>query len=412
MQDIKDTFEITYEKQRIDLTHLTSYTIDDPSTFEIDDAISLEVINGNYFVWIHISDVSEYISKDSEDDKEAYKKACTTYLLNNVLPIFPNKIITENLSLIKGKQCRALSTRVELSPNGSILSCKIIKSLINIKYRLSYQEANELIDYAPPEEMDLNTLLLLMQKRKDTRIDSGAIIIDKPEGKILSIDGKPTISILEPSPSRMLVSECMILMGTVVGEFGKSYNIPMPFRSQLDPKYPKKLNNIKEISKEIQDVIMKHSFSKSFLGTKANRHSGLGLNCYVQCTSPIRRYTDLIAHRQIKSFIANEDILDDIKLGQILLIQEKKQRQVIETMRESNLDLLSQILLDEVRIVDLIFIKWLNIKDFIGLFYFKRFAIDIVCKLEKQEELLPGDFVKGSLKPNHQSTIRFHLSVG
>lgn len=96
-----------------------------------------------------------------------------------------------------------------------------------------------------------------------------------------------------------MVAEAMILAGAVTAQFGIDRAIPLPFRSQLpaDLPSPAQLDELPEGA--VRFAAIKRCLSRGLMGTKPAAHFSLGLPAYVQATSPIRRYGDLVVQRQI-----------------------------------------------------------------------------------------------------------------
>ena len=135
-----------------DLSYLKTYTIDDSKTVEIDDAVSLEKISGQYKLWIHISSPTSYIRHKSEIDNKARKLISTVYFSNSTLYMLPEVLIKEVFSLTNKEKRESISLGIIFNEDGSVYHSEIVQSLIKVNYRLNYTEADELIDYAPKEE--------------------------------------------------------------------------------------------------------------------------------------------------------------------------------------------------------------------------------------------------------------------
>ena len=149
-----------------DLTYLKTYSIDDSKTFEIDDAISLEKISFQNKLWIHIASPTSYFEYQSAIDKRARKLISTVYLSTNTYYMLPEILINDVFSLSDKEKRESLSLGVSFNEDGSVGSIEIVKSIIKVDYRLTYTEADELIDYAPKEEEDLSIISKILQSRK------------------------------------------------------------------------------------------------------------------------------------------------------------------------------------------------------------------------------------------------------
>ena len=115
------------DQDRRDLTHLKVYTIDDESTKEIDDGLSLEFLEeGQQRVWVHIADPSRWVTPGDELDREAQRRSTTLYLPTGMIPMFPVELSTGPMSLVEGEVCCALSFGILLTPEGAVERYEIL----------------------------------------------------------------------------------------------------------------------------------------------------------------------------------------------------------------------------------------------------------------------------------------------
>ena len=122
----------------------------------------------------------------------------------------------------------------------------------------------------------------------------------------------------QDTPSRMIVAEFMILHNALAAEFCKMNNIPILFRAQSQPTEKLPLDEKGYVFYVFQQ---RRKLSPLSISTNPNSHSGLGVELYTQATSPIRRYLDLVAQRQLNGFLAkgkpvySEKGLDEIRIS-------------------------------------------------------------------------------------------------
>ena len=303
---------------RRDLTHLHVYTIDDISTTEIDDGLSIETLaDGNKRIWIHIADPTRWLEPESILDKDARKRGTSVYLPTGVIPMFPMDLATGPMSLIQSKVCHAMSFAVDLDEMGAISNYEIVASLIKPNYRLTYEDVEEMLQLGV--EDDLERLADFARLRKKWRVSQGAIEIHLPDTSV-KVDSNPkaqsdakggdrlTLELVEDTFSRQLVAEMMILGGEVAAKFAQTNNIPIPYRYQEQPELPP-LDTLMQLpAGPVREFAICRCMTKGSLGLYASRHAGLGLDAYAQITSPIRRYSDLLAHWQIKAFLRQEPL--------------------------------------------------------------------------------------------------------
>ncbi|MCC5635140.1 ribonuclease R [Nostoc sp. CHAB 5844] len=295
------------DANRLDLTHLKVYTIDDESTTEIDDGLSWESLtDGRERLWVHIADPTRWLEPEDDLDLEARKRGSTVYLPTGMIPMFPEILATGPMSLVQGKICCALSFGIILDSNGAVEDYSIHASLIKPTYRLTYEDVDEMLELGVQAEPEIAAIATWARKRKSWRYNQGAISINMPEAMIKVKGDEISIDILDDSSSRQLVAEMMILAGEVAARYGQTHNIPLPFRGQPQPELPPEEELIQLPAGFVRACAMRRCMPKSEMSITPVRHAGLGLNTYTQATSPIRRYSDLLTHFQLKAHLRGE----------------------------------------------------------------------------------------------------------
>jgi exoribonuclease II len=323
---------------RLDLTHLKVYTIDDESTSEIDDGVSWELLaDGQQRLWIHIADPTRWLIPEDELDKEARRRATTVYLPTGMIPMFPAVLATGPMSLIQGKSCCALSFGVILDSVGAVDSYSIHASLIKPTYRLTYEDVDEMLQLGVKAEPEIAAIASSAQLRKTWRHSQGAISIHLPEASIKVKGDEITINVLEDSTSRQLVAEMMILAGEVAGRYGQAHNIALPFRGQPQPELPSPEELIQLPAGPVRACGMRRCMPKSEMSITPTRHAGLGLQTYTQATSPIRRYSDLLTHFQLKAHLRGENLpFSAEQLKEVMLSVFSVSQEVVLVERQTN----------------------------------------------------------------------------
>ncbi|MGF2038988.1 MAG: ribonuclease R family protein [Nostoc sp. CmiVER01] len=298
---------IDSDTNRLDLTHLKVYTIDDETTTEIDDGLSWEVLpDGRERLWVHIADPTRWLVPEDELDLEARKRGSTVYLPTGMIPMFPEVLATGPMSLIQGRVCCALSFGIILDTTGGVEDYSIHTSSIKPTYRLTYEDVDEMLQLRVQAEPEIAAIATWAQKRKAWRYAQGAISITMPEAMIKVKDDEINIDILDDSPSRQVVAEMMIVAGEVAARYGKAHNIPLPFRGQPQPELPPEEELLLLPAGFVRACAMRRCMPKSEMSITPLRHAGLGLDTYTQATSPIRRYSDLLTHFQLKAHLRGE----------------------------------------------------------------------------------------------------------
>ncbi|WP_019507969.1 ribonuclease catalytic domain-containing protein [Pleurocapsa sp. PCC 7319] len=298
------------DDNRLNLTHLKVCTIDDESTTEIDDGLSIEYLdNGIAKIWIHIADPTRLVAPGDELDLEARRRSTSLYLPTGMVSMFPPELATGPMSLVQGQVCPALSFGVVLDETGGIQEYEIHATLIKPTYRLTYDDVDEMLQLGVQNEPEIADLAQQAQLRRHWRKAQGSIQIKMPESIIkVKNNEEVTIELIDSSPSRQLVAEMMILAGQIGGKYGAEHNLPLPFRGQPQPELPSEEELLQLPAGPTRFCALRSCMPRSETSMSPIRHASLGLESYVQVTSPIRRYTDLLAHFQIKAHLKEEEL--------------------------------------------------------------------------------------------------------
>ncbi len=295
---------------RLDLTQLKVCTIDDESTTEIDDGLSIEYLAaGHSKLWIHIADPTRLVFPEDELDLEARRRSTSLYLPTGMVSMFPEELATGPMSLVQGKVCSALSFGVILDETGAIAEYEIHPSLIKPTYRLTYDDVDEMLHLGLKDEPEIAELAKWANLRKEWRKSQGSIQIKMPESVIkVKSNEEITIELIDGSISRQLVAEMMILAGQIAGNYGSEHDLPLPYRGQPQPELPPEEELLQLPAGFVRFCAIRRCMPRSETSMAPIRHASLGLDSYVQVTSPIRRYTDLLAHFQIKAHLRGEEL--------------------------------------------------------------------------------------------------------
>ena len=375
-----------------DLTHLKTYTIDDSKTVEIDDAISLEQVSGQNKLWIHIASPASYIEYQSGIDKKARKLVSTVYLSTKTSYMLPEALINNIFSLSDKEKRESLSLGVILNDDGSISSTEIVQSLIQVDYRLDFTEADELIDYAPKEEIDLSLISTILESRKSWRKNLGSIEILESYGKIVVEDKIPNIKIIDPTLSRQLISEAMILYGDIISNFTKLNKIPVPYRVQERSDKVSKDNIQLSDNKILYNFLLKKTMGKTYYSINPMQHDSLALTSYLHATSPIRRYADLLVHYQLNRFLNNKVLISKDDVQQIIHEINNQGRQNIMRFREDQKYWLGKWFENNTfNEYSVILLNWVNRYKNICLLYFVDYNFSTISNLHSKLNINIGD---------------------
>ncbi|HLW71777.1 MAG TPA: ribonuclease catalytic domain-containing protein [Candidatus Binataceae bacterium] len=260
-------------------------TIDDAETVEIDDALACETLPGGGFrVRVHIALVADFVAKGGPMDVEAAARGTTVYLPETTVRMLPDAVSTDRASLRAAAERHVLTTDVSLSATGEVTSYELYPELICVDARLTYDQADAIIADAAIETENAALLARLREATvilRERRRAAGARLIQRREPKVTVVGDQIDIRIIDPaSPSRELVAELMVLSNYIAARLGADRGAPMIYRVQPNP---------------MDNTLAQ----RARLSLYPEFHAGVGLECYVQASSPIRRYLDLVLQRQL-----------------------------------------------------------------------------------------------------------------
>ena len=339
-------------KGRRDLRDLIVCSIDPPGCVDIDDALHARKLpNGNYEVGVHIADVSHFVKPNNAMDKEASQRGTTVYLVDKRIDMLPMLLGTDLCSLKPYVERYAFSVIWEVNENADIINSQFTKSVIRSREAFSYEQAQLRIDDASQQDeltTGMRTLLMLSQKLKQKRMDAGALNLASPEVKVRSeseTSDPVDVHVKKSLATNSLVEEFMLLANISVA--ARNYEAfpqtallrrhAAPPKSNFEElanqlKVKKGLELRSDSSGAVADSLDKcvdpnNPFFNTLVrimatrcmmsaeyfcaGTQAYpefRHYGLASEIYTHFTSPIRRYADLEAHRQLAAAIEYEQL--------------------------------------------------------------------------------------------------------
>ncbi len=334
---------------RVDLRDLPFCTIDPDDAKDFDDAIYFD--KENFVIYVAIADVSEYVTPNSNIDKEAKERGFSIYFPHKSIPMLP-RALSENICSLKPNEDRlAFTFKITLNRNSlAVEKEELFDAVINSKKRFTYSRVDEFLDgefknLDYEEEIILNWLLDLYKvtaKLKKARLSKGYDFAN--EEVRIKLDSKQNIieSHLEKeTPSHALIEDCMLLANMASAKMIK-YGI---FRVHEEPSFEKidelltdlatigivakNKGSIHElivelqkeakelnISKYVDKMIIKSQKQAKYSADNIG-HFGLGFKEYSHFTSPIRRYSDLTLHRLLKSMIRDDTKYRDYILRNI-----------------------------------------------------------------------------------------------
>ena len=288
------------DSKREDLRHLNTFTIDGPLTRDFDDALSIDITSDSIFLGVHISDVAHVISPDSLLDAEASQRGSSLYLPRRHIPMIPQKLSQDTLSLREGCDRNAISLISRLDKSGNLLDYRFALTLVNVKRQLTYDQVNEIYI----KERLLEEAHQLSQFMRQKRIDQGSLTLSLPEIYVRFYpDSSLQLEMVEQNtPSRMMVAEFMIFYNWLAARFCRDNEIPVLYRGQEGPSERLSMNEAGYLYFVFKQ---RRKLNPLMIDTEPRRHTGLGLDVYTNASSPIRRYLDLVVQRQIGAYLVD-----------------------------------------------------------------------------------------------------------
>ncbi|MCR4714733.1 MAG: RNB domain-containing ribonuclease [Treponemataceae bacterium] len=316
-------------EERLELD-CTAWAIDNAWSTDPDDAISYD---GTY-LWVHIADPASTVTPDSKIDITARNRGSTLYIPEGAARMLSEESLEDYaLGLCEykdgkptGKKSKALSFRLRLDENGAITDSAVIKTLVHVE-RLTYEQADERRD--TPE---LAPLFEIADRNLKRRTASGAVSIELPEVHISLTGQEVTITPTEKPLASGMIREMMLLAGEAAAKFAFKNGIPFPFVSQEKPDIPKDIP-----AGLAGQYRLRRSMRSRSVGVTPSQHAGLGLGMYSQVTSPLRRYSDLIAHIQLRAFLDGRDLLDKDTMLERISAGDAAAGNASKAERESNM---------------------------------------------------------------------------
>ena len=337
---VPDTISEEDIKGRKDLRDEVIITIDGADAKDLDDAIQVKRLeNGNYYLGVHIADVSHYVTEDSSMDNEAYERGTSVYLTDRVIPMLPQRLSNGICSLHPDVDRLTLSCEMEIDHSGEVVNYTISPSVIKNHYRMTYDAVNEILEEDDQQLKEEYSEIVGMLKEMEElhhilekkRVNRGSIDFDTREAKIqVDPTGFPVdILMRERGVGERLIESFMLSANETVSEHYAKQDLPILYRVHDKPDEgkmqrfiefvsgfginvkglkdsisPKKLQNILDKvhgtpEEGMISMLLLRSMQQAKYDVVPIGHYGLAAEYYSHFTSPIRRYPDLILHRLI-----------------------------------------------------------------------------------------------------------------
>ena len=352
-------------KEHIDLTDIPFITIDGENSRDFDDAVWAEITKKQIKIMVAIADVSFFVESDSYIDKEAKKRGNSFYFPNKVIPMLPEELSNDICSLVPNQKRACIVVEIVLSKDLGTKRVKIFRALIKSHARLTYNEVDNI--FLKKLKNNFSNLIQNLfevyeildrdsQKRGKINFEFSEYEIQFNENDNFNFKKKTHLY------SYKIIEEIMVLTNSSIAETLTKKKIRTIFRNHSEPKKER----IEEIGKIFRDIghgeiaplltnlnfskvidvlkkknlnflneILIRTQSKALYDFENKGHFGLGLSNYLHFTSPIRRYSDLIVHRDLAHLLFKQKKGEINKeLSEILTEQEKKSDRIERTILE------------------------------------------------------------------------------
>ncbi len=390
------TEEERHEAGRRDITDQSAVTIDGDDSKDFDDAVVLwKLDNGNYHLGVHIADVAHYVKEGTPLDREAFARGNSTYLVDRVIPMLPFRLSNGICSLNEGVDRLVLSCDMEITPEGERVSYDIYPAVMRSHGRLTYNKVNQALRADVPDSdledkyvkvrpmlKDMAALHEALYKQRHAR---GSIDFEEPEAKIIVDEkGKPVDIVLHSrGTAEKMIESFMLLANETVAEAYYRKKVPFLYRVhetpeadritrffefcsafglnvKADPNDIKPMDLQKVVTKtlgtpeeEVLQMMMLRSLKQAHYSEDPLGHFGIAAKYYTHFTSPIRRYSDTMAHRMIHAYL-EEGMGDEVKehfkeeLPEVADQTSTQERRSIDTERATNDLKMTEYMADQV----------------------------------------------------------------
>jgi len=351
---------------RLDYRNIPVFTIDPDDAKDFDDALSIErLAHGEVRVGVHIADVSSYVKPGTAIDREARKRGNSTYLVGTVIPMLPEKLSNGLCSLVEGHDRICKAVFLTYGADSRLKDTGYANTVIRSRKRLTYRQAYALLFEdslekiralpVPPKhqtgstgralrELDdqeltslqgwIRSLWRIASALRASRMAHGSLDLDMPETKIFvdPLGYADRLEKIEQDESHQLIEEFMLAANEAVARLTRANRLPSLYRVHDEPD-PEKLGEYRqfvstfgikvgdltrreEVSKLLR-ILRTHpqghtlrtqflrSLKKACYRSTPDGHYGLHKKDYTHFTSPIRRYSDLVVHQVLQSYLAH-----------------------------------------------------------------------------------------------------------
>ena len=333
---------------RLDWRDVPTVTIDGETARDFDDAISLKKLdNGNFYLGVHIADVSYYVREGTALDQEARLRGTSVYFPERAIPMLPERLSNGICSLNPQVDRLAMSALMEVDRSGRVVKYELRETVIRSAARMTYTGVNKLLTHADPQLAEQYTNLLdlfstmeeLARVLIKMRADRGAIDFNLPEA-IFEFDDEGRVAGVikaDRNIAHRIIEEFMLLANETVAAHLQRLGVPSVYRIHEDPESQRVLefaelahaygygfpfegvtsHDYQRLSRQLEgkpeEKVLAYAMLRSLMRARYAAaidqpagHFGLAAKTYTHFTSPIRRYPDLLVHRILRALLRAE----------------------------------------------------------------------------------------------------------
>ena len=345
--------------KREDFRNILTFTIDPADAKDFDDALSIKQLSDtSWEIGVHIADVTHYVKPGDIIDTEAQERATSVYLVDRTIPMLPERLSNELCSLRPNEEKLCFSVIFEINDKGHVIKHRIAKTVINSDLRMSYEEAQSMIETEMGTySKEVVTMNNLAKQLRERRFANGAINFERFEVRFnLDDKGKPLgVYFTESKEANHLIEEFMLLANRTVaedvGNVGSNkkaktfvyriHDLPDPEKletlntfimrfghkiktsgsnKQVAQSFNALFDAVKDRPEEnLVETIAIKTMAKAVYTTRNVGHYGLAFEYYTHFTSPIRRYPDMMVHRLLSDYLDNKKSADQEEIEALCL---------------------------------------------------------------------------------------------
>ena len=352
--------------ERRDLRSMTTWTTDPIDAQDFDDALSIEEHDDEYVLWVHIADVSHYVTPDTAMWDVAVERSNTVYLPGYTIHMLPPILAETVCSLVPNEDRLAHTVEMHLDKDDlSYETIEIYKSVVRSDARLTYTQCEDILDEPDaidrhfddvPEDLPakIQTVWGLADRMHEQRKSDGSLVLNPRRDRAHTIIEESMLKANKAVTHELMWDRGVEAMYRVhpqpspdewsdaLREIQELDGVSVPADKWDEPR--KAVNATLEEAPErqlgkIQWAVMKVMPRAKYMNDPFSGHHALNFEIYGHFTSPIRRLSDLINHW----IVATNDVPEDLVA---LCDRASEKQQAAEQCEREYRDFLEEVGLD------------------------------------------------------------------